>query len=141
MFFLKRFLIARGWENRVDLLSVLGLEDEYLWLETYYNFGLILGTIIRHYPRVVFLIHFVMKEFGIFMSVLSERQTFGLARYYDLDLVFETMNGHYTHIVFFFQFIAKRRHIWILEEDKHLDLQAITTWVWHSRLWLEFTPR
>lgn len=69
---------------------------------------------------LVFLIQFVMKEFGIFTSVLSEGQTFWIASYYDLGLVFGTMTGYYIQVVFFFQFIAKKRHIRILAKDEYL---------------------
>lgn len=49
---------------------------------------------VEPYTQVAFLIHFVMKEFGILTSVLSERQTLGFTSYYDLGLLLGTMTGH-----------------------------------------------
>lgn len=55
MSFLKRFLIAQGREVRFDLIDyVLDLEDGYLWIASYYDLGLILGTMTGPFARVVF---------------------------------------------------------------------------------------
>lgn len=129
---MKRFSVARGQENMFDVFGyILGLEGEYLWLISYYDLGLILGTNIGYYTQVVVFIQFGMKEFGIFTSILSERQTLRLGSYYGLSLVFGTMIAHYTQVVFFFKVIMKGTMIafeFCLKTNVY-DLQAITAWI------------
>lgn len=91
-------------------------------LASYHDLGLTYGTMIGNYTQIVFLVHFVVKEFGMFTSVLNERQTLGLASYYGLGLVFGTITRHYTHVDFFIQFIVKGKRILIHDGRQEFGL-------------------
>jgi len=88
--------ITQRWEKKFDWLEVfLGLKDEYLWLASSYNLGLILGTTSGPFTQVIFFFQFYWeKTFEYLQFFWKEDEHLWLTSSYNLGLIFGITTGY-----------------------------------------------